>query len=351
MQHRSQRRTEVEILPARLTRISLAVTASSAFPGFFSPALITADELGLSEGEFPPQTFTDGGVYDNLGVRAFDLLQNVDPPLDLTLVSDVGKTFQVTRPKQLGMISRSLRAADILWDRVGRLEQQKFDKDPRFLFVPALSTVDLRDDPTAVHPVLQPEIANIRTDIDRFSSLEISALVRHGYCVARKQCRSRPEEFGTDLPTTPPWDPIAETETAPAHAAGSKVGLGPGSDLASTASSRATEDARQLHSSAGRRVWSTLLDLRDWPSYVYIVLLILLLGVLPVYLWQYRQQARINAMVVDAIAHGSPDFRKILDLVQHRPAPTWTPQAVEDRREPTPVDYKGYRPDCCGNIL
>jgi predicted acylesterase/phospholipase RssA len=80
MQHRSQRRTAVDILPARLTRLSLAVAASSAFPGFFSPVLITADEFGLSEGEFPPQTFTDGGVYDNLGVRAFDLLETSTRP-------------------------------------------------------------------------------------------------------------------------------------------------------------------------------------------------------------------------------------------------------------------------------
>ena len=110
MQHRSPRGPAVEILPARLTRISLAVAASSAFPGFFSPVLIAADELGLSEGEFPPQVFTDGGVYDNLGVRAFDLLGNVDPRLDLILVSDVGKTFRVVRPRPLGMISRALRA-------------------------------------------------------------------------------------------------------------------------------------------------------------------------------------------------------------------------------------------------
>jgi predicted acylesterase/phospholipase RssA len=138
MQHRSHRRTEVGILPARLTLISLAVAASSAFPGFFSAVLITADELGLSEGEFPPQTFTDGGVYDNLGVRAFDLLGKVDPPFDLILGSDVGKAFRVVRPKPLGMISRSMRAADILWDRAGRREKQNFESDHRFLFLPAM---------------------------------------------------------------------------------------------------------------------------------------------------------------------------------------------------------------------
>ena len=259
MQHRSHRGTAVDLLPARLTRISLAVTASSAFPGFFSPVLISADELGLPEGEFPPQTFTDGGVYDNLAVRAFDLLGNVDPPLDLILVSDVGKTLRIIRPKPLGMIGRSLRAADILWDRVGQLEKQKFESDRRFLFVTSLDVVDLKDDPTALHPVIQPEVANIRTDLDRFSPLEITSLVRHGYCVARKQCRSRPELFGTDLPTAPPWDPVAGNgEALPAQSVGTAVGPGLKSDGASTAPSGASADAQQLRRSAGRRARSSI---------------------------------------------------------------------------------------------
>lgn len=342
MQHRSQRGTKVDTLPARLTRISLAVTASSAFPGFFPPVLIKADELGLSEGEFPPQTFTDGGVYDNLGVRAFDILEDIDPPLDLILVSDVGKTFRVARPKPLGMIARAMRATDILWDRVGQLEKQKFEPDHRFLFVTALDVVDLKDDPTAIHPVIQPEVANIRTDLDQFSPVEIAALVRHGYCVARKQCRSRPDLFGKDLPCSPPWNPIATIgDTALAH---EPVADAPGlkSELALTATSRATEEARELRRSAGRRVWSTFLNFRDWPTYVYIPLLVLLLGVLPVFIYRYRQQASVNAMIIDAIAHGSPDFRKILDLVQSEPAPAWTPQPIEDRREPTAVNYEGF---------
>ena len=102
MQHRSNGGIKVEILPARLTPVALAVAASSAFPGFFPPALITADDLGLSEGEFPPQTFTDGGVYDNLGVRAFDLLEDLDPSLDQILVSDVGKPFSIVRSQAAG---------------------------------------------------------------------------------------------------------------------------------------------------------------------------------------------------------------------------------------------------------
>src|SRR5205823_3691809 len=54
----------------------------------------------------------------------------------------------------------------------------------------------------------------VRTDLDHFSDLEISGLVQHGYCVARKACRSRPDLFGEELPKDYPWDPIPKTDGA-----------------------------------------------------------------------------------------------------------------------------------------
>jgi len=344
MQHRTSGGAKVDVLPARLTPVALAVTASSAFPGFFSPPLITADDLGLSEGEFPPQTFTDGGVYDNLGVRVLDLLEDLDPSLDQIIVSDVGKSFRVVRPKPLGMIGRAMRATDILWDRVGQLEKQKFQDDPRFLFVASLDRVDARDDPTALHPVIQPEVANIRTDIDRFSPLEITALVQHGYCVARKQCRAHPDIYGSILPPTPPWDPMKGVgEADPRHA---PTALGDGAlpcDASPPVTALVTRQAHQLRGSANRRVWSTLLDLHDWPTYVYIPLLVLLLGVLPVAAYRYRRQANANAAIVDAIAHGSPDFRKILEIVQRSDARSWSPLPALDVSQASPdADYRGF---------
>ncbi len=54
----------------------MAVTASSAFPGFFPPLQLTAKDVGLEEGRFPPHLFTDGGIYDNLGVRMFRHLES-----------------------------------------------------------------------------------------------------------------------------------------------------------------------------------------------------------------------------------------------------------------------------------
>ena len=37
----------------------------------FPPVEITAADLGVREGEFPTEYFTGGGVFDNLGIRAF----------------------------------------------------------------------------------------------------------------------------------------------------------------------------------------------------------------------------------------------------------------------------------------
>ena len=114
-------------VPGTTMSIAKAVGASSAFPGFFPPVRLTADDLGVNEGEFPGESFTDGGVYDNLGTRAFSWIQkirNVDH--DRILVSDAGKPFQILGRSTIGFVAQSIRATDILWDRVWQLERENF---------------------------------------------------------------------------------------------------------------------------------------------------------------------------------------------------------------------------------
>ena len=78
-----------------LATVPMAVTASSAFPGFFPPLELTGTDVGASVGEFGRQAYTDGGVFDNLGVRMFRCLEKSlltdKRTLDGVLVSDVGK--------------------------------------------------------------------------------------------------------------------------------------------------------------------------------------------------------------------------------------------------------------------
>src|SRR5262245_45454310 len=58
-----------------LATVPIAVTASSAFPGFFPPLELRGEEVGADPGQFGRLAFTDGGVYDNLGVRMFRCLE------------------------------------------------------------------------------------------------------------------------------------------------------------------------------------------------------------------------------------------------------------------------------------
>src|SRR5207248_1944391 len=58
-----------------LATVPMAVAASSAFPGFFPPLELTGADVGASAGEFGRQAYTDGGVFDNLGVRMFRCLE------------------------------------------------------------------------------------------------------------------------------------------------------------------------------------------------------------------------------------------------------------------------------------
>src|SRR4051794_35217429 len=60
-----------------LATVAMAVTASSAFPGFFPPLELTGADVGATGGEFDRQAYTDGAVFDNLGVRMYRWLQRL----------------------------------------------------------------------------------------------------------------------------------------------------------------------------------------------------------------------------------------------------------------------------------
>src|SRR5262249_13843995 len=111
-------------------------------------------------------------------------------------------------PHAGGMVSTALRATDIVMDRVWQLEIDAFHGARGFVFAPVTEVVEPADDPTALHPEVQRQVARVRTDLDRVSTVEISSLVQHGYCVGRYACRTRPDVFGTELPGGAPWDPF-----------------------------------------------------------------------------------------------------------------------------------------------
>lgn len=455
-------KTRFTTTPSSMATIPMAVAASSAFPGFFPPIQLTAEDVGASEGRFPPHVLTDGGVYDNLGVRMFRHIQNswighdsplvaddfVDPDatvsqlasrlnggdatspytqlaqllvkrsrrrptasaaltvenlpgrlwdvivheklyqlpdwIGLTLeddqarellhlaqsrelergdhlwlnrclvnaasqvdggprmlhanhtqfetviVSDAGKEFYISRTTSSGgLVGTAIRASDILMDRVWKLEVDHFGTDADFVFVPISDVVDLSEDPTALHPELQRQVAVMRTDLDRFSDLEISGLTRHGYGLMRKVCRARPDLFGDDLPVGAPWDP---TPVAAQEEIRNRRSLNP-----------ITQQARQLQGSSRRRVFGKLLSWRDWPTYVYVPLLLLLLVGLPYLAYRSYRIAHRSEQIVDAITFSNPDFQTVLQLVRSNPIPgNWSSLPLDEVSQLEPVDNQGF---------
>jgi predicted acylesterase/phospholipase RssA len=468
-----------------LATVAMAVTASSAFPGFFPPVELTGADVGVNVGEFGRQAYTDGGVFDNLGVRMFRCLDrslladtplgqddfvnfeqvvealksastasedssfrrltrvlvascrqldplpqaiqggssNVAPlpseelkdrsnellllslwkvmrhyhfqldplfrgltlepeaeallqvsrvggrvldgpdqfwlnrhlieaafrqatghacfrrlnsGLDGVLVSDVGKPIEVQSNRRAGgLIRTALRSTDILMDRVWQLEKETFHDARGFVFAPITEVVDPDEDPTALHPELQRQAANIRTDLDRFSPLEISSLVRHGYCVGRQACRTRPNLFGDNLPANPPWDPLpASSNGSPTKAL---VRL-EGSLWEPTAP---TVESRKLQASALRRIWSTLLDHRDWVTYLYVPILVPILVVLPYVVAKSYQRSHRISQLIDSLSQGSRDLDVMSQLLEG-PIKPWIGEPPEEVRDVGELDFTGF---------
>ena len=230
-----------------------------------------------------------------------------------------------------------MRASDILMDRVWQLETETFKDTAGFVFARITDTVDPKQDPTALHPEIQRQLPSVRTDLDRFSDVEMSSLIRQGYCVARKVCREHPGVFGSELPSNPPWDPIGEK-----HVVASSL-----AEMADSSSQQrepiaVTQAARTLHASAVRRIWSTLLDYRDWPSYVYVPVIVPILVLLPYFvLKSYERSRRIN-QVVESLAQGSRDLQEMTRLMEGPASNFVGEKDFEEIRPGERVDLTGF---------
>lgn len=327
----------IERVRVGLMTVPMAVTASSAFPGFFPPFELTGRDVGARGGEFGRQAYTDGGVFDNLGVRMFRWLTPLltgENALDGVLVSDVGKRI-VVQSATGGLIRTALRSTDILMDRVGQLENENFQDTFGFVFARLTDVATPHEDPTALHPEVQRQATNVRTDLDAFSDLEISCLVRHGYCIARKACRSRADLFGANLPNDPPWDPVPPANVPQHTPAASLIGA------SGKEASPATIQARQLQASAARRIWSRLLSFRDWTSFVYIPLLLPLLFLVPYLTFNSYQHSERARRLHESISHGNPDYEVMSRLIRG-PMKPFKGEAAEEVRKLDPLDDKSF---------
>ena len=194
------------------TTLSVAhgVTASSAFPPMFPPLRIDHKLLRCSQLEFPvAHDLTDGGVFDNMGMdrplRWFMLPGHPHPADQLRtfLISDAEGAFNQTIGSSWRYkftLTRNVRATEILMRRATTLNWK---------YLSGLNLDLIRvPEPAAETSIdgLESALA-IRTDLDRFSNVEVEALLLAGFRAAREaleKCRW----IETDIPDTP-WRPVA----------------------------------------------------------------------------------------------------------------------------------------------
>ena len=134
----------------------------------------------------------------------------------------------------------------------------------------------------------------------------------------------------------PPWDPIPEAPGAAAATAIAPGPIGPGHEPA-----QVTLDARTLQASALRRIWSTLLDYRDWVSYVYVPLLVPLLIVLPYLIARSYQRSHRISQIVESLAQGSRDLELMTRLLEG-PVKPWIGDSAGELPSHDKPDYKGF---------
>ena len=206
------------------TRLATAVAVSSAFPGVFSPLNVHgpvpgAEELGPFGGETVRFRAGDGGVVDNQGVDsllrescshlivsdgAASLKFRESPWSTQVLpfgegvmwrtqdiiyerVRERGYQLLATRAalsRTIRLLARALRDRGSVRDVVLDRYQRSIEKPIRgYVYVELIPSPHLAWAPQAprLPKPLQRFVAGIRTDLDRFTPLEIATLMYHGY--------------------------------------------------------------------------------------------------------------------------------------------------------------------------
>jgi len=168
-------------------RVSVAVAASSAFPPMFPPVTIDESEVGDNSGGLVmAERFTDGGVFDNLGLRAGL------PAEGRIVVSDASAGFKPLGKKSFSwVVGRTARTTEILMARVAALEKSALLELGRNVVAAEISAHLNRDQMRQLvqgsssyeiqSPAMQEWIKSIRTDLDEFSDAEVFAIYRHGF--------------------------------------------------------------------------------------------------------------------------------------------------------------------------
>jgi predicted acylesterase/phospholipase RssA len=214
-------------IPALDLWIAYAVTASSAFPPLFPPVEISHKTLSVDLRDFEYEhRLTDGGVYDNLGIEALiaEYRKGKSAPeepvsLGAIIVSDAEGNFDSDFDTYSFPVNRNVRASDLLMKRVSTLKIEDLERnfggvtekeEISFVRVKIREPVRDLDDKTVLGPQAQRALINVRTDLDRFTPDEVTALIAHGYSKAREALLDE-KLVRPDAPKFT-WDPLGNWE-------------------------------------------------------------------------------------------------------------------------------------------
>lgn len=180
-----------------LVPLKRAVAISSAFPPLFPPILVTGKSLAQGgEEDFPLEAdlLSDGGVFDNLGAQRY-LLENDrnDEGANIVLLSDAGARFDWRLKRRFRWIfQRAIRATDIMMSRMtDSAVSQLIDVASTKVAICSIDSINDPQQTDVLNISIQKQLPFIRTDLDKFSAIEIDALVSHGYQVARRELTKR----------------------------------------------------------------------------------------------------------------------------------------------------------------
>jgi predicted acylesterase/phospholipase RssA len=197
--------------------LALAVASSSAFPPLFPPAIISRKMLNASVEELPydPELLTDGGLFDNLGFANFlSSTENEETPRpDYLILSDAGAQPDWNIKGRFSrVISRTIRSTDILMKRVADITLDSVLSGPvkdKVFHLPITKLVFESEFPWPLIDSFQKKIPKIRTDLNRFSPVEIRMLVAHGYEVSWALLRPL---VGSNLSSLPDASALTEID-------------------------------------------------------------------------------------------------------------------------------------------
>lgn len=216
-----------------------AVAASSAYPGLFRPMSLTNRTLHVREDQFQPprQDLTDGGIFDNLGLRKLRSLRE-ELGLDHLIICDAGGEidWDTKTRYESSRLRTLLRCTDIWQFQVNR----NIDFETNEHLVSIGEVIDFTFAPGVPPVETQRDLARIRTDLDEFSPFEFWCLYNHGYCVAARALAGLTEGRA---PAQHPHVPYQRDGIELENLAGAS--------------------RRRL------RIW----DSRDWVSWVYLLLI------------------------------------------------------------------------------